>query len=420
MARTLLLTKIREAAERVKARRRIYLQKDVAKEAGCSLSSVCAALNSGMLSLKSVNEQRREYLAHMLKKGAPLYEIALRGGLGLNTLYQYLYTEEVNILALQMPFRDSEEVSALIKRLVQEGNEEVSRLAEYVLKGLTSQQMGDETGETRESARRKICALGLHTIWREQEKRTSKKLRLREERTEIASLLEKRVKYLLADPALSWAERTAYEYNLKSQLGLSVRAIAHEKLVRFFSLYEEARKKGIEITLEYAAKEAGFARGAPEAGRILARMNLPAFHPYRLFPEKVQALKKTVKLGFLSLRDIAYLSGINTGTLGEHQIRTTAKGKKRLHTKGTGKSRTELTYRKASRIYQAIDLGFSREETAFVCDTTQDIVSYALNHKREIAPQIIKALQVIYPVIKVTKPYSTFDASANKYKVTAE
>ncbi|MEK6940231.1 MAG: hypothetical protein AABX31_05895, partial [Nanoarchaeota archaeon] len=86
-----------------------------------------------------------------------------------------------------------------------------------------------------------------------------------------------------------------------------------------------------------------------------------------------------------------------------------AKGKrigipKTIRRFGFGKG-TSLTYRLASQIYEAADLGFNSTEVTELLDTTPRVVEYALTERKTLESKIINALQVLYPEENIYKPY---------------
>ncbi|MBI3334819.1 hypothetical protein HYZ97_05005 [Candidatus Pacearchaeota archaeon] len=419
------LLRIQAAVRRLETKGRPFTQGDIVRASGISISLVREAITLNLVPFKPVGEQKLELMQSELMKGTPLYELPRKMDVGLSGMYRaYLYPSELDLYALQIPADlPKENQYTIITTLMRDENKEISDLTRYVVRGLTLKEIGENFGVTKESARQRIVALGLHSIW---EKRRERKPLissfLQEERTVFLGLLEQRIQQIL--DSLPLAERRAYKYNLNSSLGLSASAIPHKRLVKFFSLYGEAEKTGDKRSLLSLAEESGFARGATEAGRILARMQLPSFHEYRteVSPEKIQAVRRASDLGYLNKSDLEYFSGLSQQTFSNRNISVSSReNRTEIPVHFTGKSeRWRLTHAKASRIYQAVDLGFSEKETAFVCDTAPEVIAYAIQHRNTIAPLIIKALQTIFPDVEIRKPYNDFDSSRHRYVVLRE
>lgn len=70
-------------------------------------------------------------------------------------------------------------------------------------------------------------------------------------------------------------------------------------------------------------------------------------------------------------------------------------------------TRRKLTYRLASEMYEAQDLGFTKEETMQLFDAPETIVDYALEHRIRIGTEIMLALRELYKTSQITKPYLT-------------
>ncbi|MEK6889035.1 MAG: hypothetical protein AABW80_02910, partial [Nanoarchaeota archaeon] len=379
-------------------------------------------LNSRLSYNISLSEQIKRQIKRELQKGTPLHEIARKRKTSLGSLYRNLYYMNLDTDKLQLPINLPKPAKyELLKGLMHDIDKDISDLTRYVVRGLTLQGIGDKSGTEREYSRQKIVALGLHKIWEERRERKPlvSKL-LQEQRTSLVNVLQSDIQERLS--RMSWAEKMAYEYNLNSRLGLSNRAIPHERLLKFFSDYDEARKKGEKPTLEHMANEAGFSRGQSESTRILSRMNLSSFSDYdkrgRLSADKISALRKTAKLRYLTIADISHFSGLPYITLDRH-LKNRPLAKLIKHFAGEGREGVKrLTYKRASQIYEAQDCRFSQEETAELCDTSEEVVNYALEKRELLAPKIIRAIQTIHPDVKVTAPYINFDLSQHRYNVS--
>jgi len=408
------LEKIKNAVKALEEKGAPFTQGDLAKEAECSSLTVCYAIKEGHLHFVPVGEQRDNYLLKELRKGKPLFEIARRVNYGLNMMHTRLHDLGPDLDDLQMPADlPKEETYRVMKGLMRDENEDISNVARYVVRGLTLEEIGQKFGETRESARQKIEALGLHDFW--QDRRERKPLvskHLQEARKLILGVLEKRIEILLE--GMPWAERKAYEYNLNSQLGFSDRAIPHERLMKLFSTYRSIKEDGEIIPLKDIYTSLGYYH--PEHIRyIFRRMGLAPLHAkrhHKLSKDKIKALEKAVNLGYLSNRDIVYFARLSGSPIYNRFKRKNRNRAIKFFSHGR-----KLRHMLASQIYQAADLGFSAEEAVVVCDTKSEVVSYALEHRREIEPRIVRGIQAIYPDVPVSKPYIDFDPEEHRYKV---
>ncbi len=340
-----------------------------------------------------------------LEKGKILFHIAEELELTGSGLYSILKEAGMNT---HQPELSELEIKALQDSL-QDVNERTRKIVQGVLEGKTLNTLGEEIDVTRELARRYIEGLGLYNTWR------AKRNEPYNLRTKTVSLLQQRIEQLINSSELSWAERKAYEYNLASPFGTTKRAIPHKKLVKLFTLYEKAKEQEKKRSLDWFAQKVGFSSPG-EVGRIFSRSNIPplygAIESKRISKEKSSALKRARELGYLSKADIGYFSGLSDTAIERHvppalEKNTPIKLFRNFY---------RLTFSKASQIYQARDLGFSAEETALVCNTLPEIVAYAEQQRRSIAPKIVRAIKTLYPKEKAKAPYINFDNRKSKYK----
>src|SRR3989344_1743057 len=350
------LEKIKNAVKALEEKGAPFTQGDLAKEAECSSLTVCYAIKEGHLHFVPVGEQRDNYLLKELRKGKPLFEIARRVNYGLNMMHTRLHDLGPDLDDLQMPADlPKEETYRVMKGLMRDENEDISNVARYVVRGLTLEEIGQKFGETRESARQKIEALGFPD-----------------------------------------------------------RAIPHERLMKLFSTYRSIKEDGEIIPLKDIYTSLGYYH--PEHIRyIFRRMGLAPLHAkrhHKLSKDKIKALEKAVNLGYLSNRDIVYFARLSGSPIYNRFKRKNRNRAIKIFSHGR-----KLRHMLASQIYQAADLGFSAEEAVVVCDTKSEVVSYALEHRREIEPRIVRGIQAIYHDVPVSKTYIDFDPEEHRYKV---
>ena len=72
-----------------------------------------------------------------------------------------------------------------------------------------------------------------------------------------------------------------------------------------------------------------------------------------------------------------------------------------------------VNYTLASQVYEAKDLGFTREEIVELLNLDGGVVDYALRNRRKIGRKIKDALKILYPERKSNKPYLI---AGNKFK----
>ncbi len=121
----------------------------------------------------------------------------------------------------------------------------------------------------------------------------------------------------------------------------------------------------------------------------------------------------------MSLQDIIYFLDININRLNLYQkLRTLTGCKRPLQNIPEGfykRRRNSLTYRIASQVYEAKDLGFNLIEISQLTDRSINVVNELIQRRLEIEPRIIHALKVLHPDREINNPYLTnLSTSSNK------
>ena len=116
-------------------------------------------------------------------------------------------------------------------------------------------------------------------------------------------------------------------------------------------------------------------------------------------------MQQVLGLG-LSARDIGYFLDINlNATVVYSSLPSSRQPVRCYRTIKSFWAAGPLTYRTASQIYEGLDAGFTSEETAYLLDKKQVMVDYAVQHRTEIEPTLLKALHILFPEEKSTTPY---------------
>jgi len=70
-----------------------------------------------------------------------------------------------------------------------------------------------------------------------------------------------------------------------------------------------------------------------------------------------------------------------------------------------GKGHNLLTYQRASQIFEAIDAGFTNEETQMYAHVNEEVFDYAVRNKERLSEKIVGFLRVLYPDKDYETPY---------------
>ncbi len=309
------------------------------------------------------------------------------------TLQEIAGTEGITKEAIRQYIERSRQYEQWKQAKNAKGPERISERDELIQQGKTLREIAEKEGINYQIIYHYIKRTGQHEEWKKAKERESPEAR-ENALEEIASALKS--VFLQRAQQEGWA----YEQAAKYQLSLKHRGpeeIAFERLVKLFTIYEQTKQKGERLSLEELGNTANL--HASVVGYILKRTGLPHLNPGigRLPPNKLKALERAFEVEHLSNDDIAYFVGTTWTTVDKYF----------MGGRNTKRGSHNLSYTKASTIYEAIDAGFTEEETAEYTGAGQAQVKRALKHRPEFEKTIIAELKIIYPDAEITKPYLT-------------
>jgi len=386
------------AVKRLKQSGRVFTKKDLADYSGLNPSIVYLAASQEIIKCNPKSVQIATRLNEEMKNGTLIYKIREKLDITPSALYQT--ANSIHIL-LEDRVLSEPEVSELLSLISKE--DKSLRIASLALQGYPVTKIGNETGLTREGARIYISGLGLHSTWKEKRKaKINEKLAMHKQLNSsrstllsvVISYLEKRLN------SLPNIERRAFDYYIANSYRRSKDATPYEKIVRLISSHENAKGRA---TIEELAEDSEIA--VTSITTIMRALNLkPRRHiktHRHTSNEKRNALSKALDISYLTREGVKELSHLSL-----FNINGDISHKHDVSEKEISISDNEIVrYSKASNIYEALDLGFSQKETAFLEDTTLNAVKYCKRQRNEIAPKIIHALKTIFPRARITKPY---------------
>ena len=344
-------------------------------------------------------------------------EIADQAGLAVGTVHQYSRRYNIELPKRSKPEKISSgnQVKRTLERdqLIQQGIEH----------RLTLRELGASLKLSHEGARQYLMETGKYEEWKEkkgeqkQEREKEKQIFRQKRETEykakqdLLSLLKERL-YQKAQQE-GWATRKAVEaFYARDRLEGSKYTI--ENIMPIFQRYEQAQKEDRKLSLVELAEGTVFC--FEEVGRLLREISVePMYGPGRpsrrnnSSPE-ANAIDRAYENVPMTAPDIAYFLDIPSHIVGN---RFWTKGKRPISPPngvkrfsfGKNKGVTVLTYRLASQIYEAADLGFNNTEVTELLETTPKVVEYALTERKNLEANIINALHVLYPEEEIKKPY---------------
>lgn len=298
---------------------------------------------------------------------------------------------------------------SILETVVEEENSKIGKIIHPVIHeaiddGLTLRNHGQNAGVTRQRVHQYLNERDIHERWKQS--RQALKIREKQEADEkrkglvqIVDLLEKR--FLQLSTREGWAYQRAVEYlvlHKKSPLPLTL-------IVEFLNRYEGALNREETYTI-------------PELGQGL---NVSSIALYKILSElKLRTLNRSNVRKFISEDDKAIiLRGVNIpmsqGDLSYFMrlprhvvwcyVRKKELSRPKVRSTIVNIEKKALTYRLASQIYEAKDLGFNNNELSELFNTSTKIVRYAVQRRVNIEPKIIDSLRILYPNKGIDKPY---------------
>ncbi len=415
--------------------------KDIAGLINISMTELSQILAGSEINYKELKiEKARKDIRHAIELGTEnLEEIAEMTGLSCPTIRKYSAGDDTiklpkpNYECLRLPEKEERKRIRLIKR------------------GLSSGEIGRRCGEknsrvSRQGVKRFINNRGLYDEWRESREhyknKTSWKLKEKEDERRKAG---KRLYHVLEAIIEQKLEKTGPEERLAfEKTGEYISSKEHPKisttkrkghkisdsedffinrLFNFFKRYYKAESEGKKASINELCDELLM---VSFAGKILKTVGLEPPNGKRerkkVPEEKKEAIKRAALKSELPYADIAYLIRLPRHVVTQNSQRYLKKiGKERPKIKpwikafgipGKEGVRISLTYSMAGQIYEARDLGFTKQETMELLDISNErVLEHAMKfRKKEIAPKIISALRILYPEKNITKPYVDFVA----------
>lgn len=287
-----------------------------------------------------------------------------------------------------------------------------NRRADELIKiGATQLEIARALGKTsRETGRKYMWRTDQHHIWRdaklekieakieakEQQKKKNRILR------ELASQLEKITIDLTAAAEGNQAYQMAFHY---TKLEPDTR-YSPIQLIKFFGAYDRA-KQGKREPVWKLAEYAGLEYYQGE--RILTTLNLPGLccRGNRFVPSTEQEgmLDRSFDTG-MSIKDITHFTGVPEYVVKTHLRRISNQRKiPRRIMRRFQLGKLAPTYRKPSRIFEALDAGLTPTETCEYYSEDPKKVEHMMQHSTEIRQAIVADLRILVNDPDLITPY---------------
>ena len=364
--------------------------------------------------MKMNKQERKEKINQLIENGVEYSEdIVEELDISTLTLIRFCEKEKIKLL----PFKKSRYSYFNPKR-----DKKKDRL---IKRGLTLEMIAEKTGVTRERVRQYIEGTCLYEDWQKSRKyfgtKHSREIKRKEMLGILASQIEQPARSLssqieeIARRKVPEEDKLAYEKTEEFFRVRKRRAYSFDEIFYFFKDYFDAQRKNEKKSVEKFADKYGY--WVANVSSFLKEVELstlvrPNNKKRMKTPKyKKQALERSIPVE-ITRKDIGYFLKLHSYIAYQFYYKGNKKRPKfsnRIF--GSGPSKSILNYRTASQIYEALDLGFTKEETLELLDKNERVYDYATEHKKEISSHIVNCLKQIFPDKKISKPYLNFDIS---------
>jgi hypothetical protein len=278
--------------------------------------------------------------------------------------------------------------------------------------GVDFSEIGRMQNVTGEAIRQYAHASGQYALWKKN--RTARK---EHTRTEIQrkKQLNKEILILIKKHALSLAYKQSWVEGKTEEYTQTIRgngATSPSKVKLLLQAYNDARDRQEPIGYWDLGRPLGMP--GTSVGKILEQLHIPSLYwnAYRwpkLSSSTVDLWKEACEVG-VDCSDVAYFYStkdrpIRKALICSYFEKINYVPKQRAPMNTSNRYLHQLTYRHASQVYEATDLGFAMREISFLLDMPRDTVAYVVEHRGEIAPIITAALRTLNPTREQDVPY---------------
>jgi predicted transcriptional regulator len=351
-------------------------------------------------------DERYERIQTALEHGVYRMDaLRLLVGYSLSTLYKLKYEQEIDISA-ELRKNLNEKIIKLhkdgisIEGIVAETHSSLNKVRRCLMRidtvkrdalvcqGLSIPKIADAEGVTKQAISQYIKITRQRKAWKQKRKEAQQ---TEQARNAFMNLLNNKACKMVR--MADWAGARTEEY-------MQVRTRApREKVHKVYDEYHQAKIKGEKPSYRQLAKKAG-CNFTYVMGLLHFAGLKPLYTEYHECETPVQTMIQISRTG-LTPPDIAYFCGMSENGV---RLRFSEAGfRQRRNNTKLNKSMPKLTYRLASEIYEAADLGFAYDEISELLDARINVVEYAMRRRRELAPTITAALRLMYPDCR--KPY---------------
>jgi len=279
---------------------------------------------------------------------------------------------------------------------------DVLRRDRLLRRGVPLADVAREFGVCRERMGQLARKNNLHEIWKKSNihyrAKTFRKRRYAELNGIVDSLLWHKVEQAIDDVNHpQWPEASAVRYRAGCN-GSNIRGIDH--LLRIFTAYQQ----NSNASKSDLAKKA---KVCPSAIAIVLNSSNLRDTKYRSHPsEEQKSLIERVRRCQMRTIDISAFTDISTWIISERR-----KGVK------LSKRAQQFNHYRASQIYEAMDLGYSIQETAELMDLSTFTIERYNKRRRSASNVIINMLRKAYPDQEIKTPYlGSVDTSSSSRK----
>jgi hypothetical protein len=282
-----------------------------------------------------------------------------------------------------------------------------------ISQGRTMEFIGKREAVTREAIRQYILRTRQYNRWVKQTNKREKGIKFiqqykkqakKQKKENISRIIRTVIEY---KRGYIYEDKWAIEKTNKYLSAHPNSEISFAQIYNVLHKYHKAKQQGIKLSLKQLGAEVGI--NFATLGNILKKINLKPLHGTLKRTSTPKWKKQAMKRAYdfpVSCLDIAYFLKLPAYLVYQNMKRWYGKRPQYpfpLAPEHRDNTMQKLTYAKASQIYEAQDLEFSKKQTAELTNMSNMTIDYCNQHK-EIKTKIINLIELLYQT-KTNKPY---------------
>jgi len=267
----------------------------------------------------------------------------------------------------------------------------------------TLASIGQEFGISKQRVEQILKREGISLKELKQDAEEERLEHLTETRKPISNLAYILKEHMLkkAEEEQGWGYGKAIEYSLSRKMDRS-NDIPLENLIELFQAYGRANQSNQKLSLKELGDISKICFGT--IGKILKGSGLEPMYGSLEVEKTPESKRQSIEKAFyldLPASDIADIVSVPNYVVSQTWVKMRKtqdelqKKKYWIKSFRFGSSHKSLTYRLANKIYEEQDLGFNGEEIEKLLDTSKEVITHAISHRKSIEAKRNEVMEAI-------------------------